>query len=307
MDDLWEVSVVVGIRDTQWVMADKAIPDATFNLAGNAEGRAGDIAAALSGRFFLFEAKSQKSEFSSEWKPRKRGKKKARAKHAYEKLIKTALEIDHTQSLADQNAHNMLLRSTLCHYFAYWQHKDKNNPVELICLSPYFIETALGSLSKHPEPGKVRMAAACFDLTTKNGRIIEALSLGNAFTDSIGVRSSPNGDWFRVGLEAKEFQNYLNFLCEDSKGGTEALNLIVLSSTGFMRIAKSISDLAAIAMSLSPHPSQDPAPDIGLWLKFQGESQQVNQMPDGVLSKLHPTTTYTPSLKKPDHSKSGPT
>ncbi|WNH49582.1 hypothetical protein [Stenotrophomonas aracearum] len=309
MDDLWEVSVVVGIRDTQWVLTKDTIPDPTFNLAGNAEGRAGDIATALNGRFFLFEAKSQRSEFSSEWRPRKRGKDKIRrAKYAYEKLIKTATEVDHSQPLSQQNAFNMLLRSSLCHYFAYWQDKDKDSAIESICLSPYFIETALGSLSRLTDPSTIKKTAGCFDLTIADGNPCAAFTLAYAFEKRLGVRTQQSTDWFEIGLGPEEFQNYLNFLCEDSEGGTEPLNLIAFSTTGFMRIAKTVADLSSIAMSLSltPEPNTKPTPPLQRWAKCQSDVLALTPQPDQKLQTSHPVKAYTPSTTQVGPNKCGP-
>lgn len=57
MADPWEVSVVLALRDLQWIMhtMNKTFPAPSISLSGKAESRLGDSLLSAAGRFFYLK------------------------------------------------------------------------------------------------------------------------------------------------------------------------------------------------------------------------------------------------------------
>lgn len=128
-------------------LATRHLPSAGINLAGNAEARLGDLAAAIGDRFFLFEIKPQSSKFSSEWKEKDRGGRVRRPKRAYASALDMAKAWNGDATAT--SAENRVISSLRCHHVAYWEVGSVGALDEQLCLQPYLRAVLNGSLHKH--------------------------------------------------------------------------------------------------------------------------------------------------------------
>lgn len=72
MTKLWEDTVVISLRDAQWLhckdQRPKAVaPPSFLKMDGNAESSLGDVLFSSSAKFYLIEVKGTASDIASEW------------------------------------------------------------------------------------------------------------------------------------------------------------------------------------------------------------------------------------------------
>lgn len=270
MASLWEVSAVIAMRDLQWIFApDGGLPDAGINLAGNAESRLGDLAAHINDRFFLFEIKPQASNFSSEWKMKKRGGEEKRTKHAYASVLKLVKKWHSNYNC--QAALDDVIRSLRCHHFAYWHVGAPTDIHNRLCLQPYLRAVIEGSIASHGLNDVVTKVAD--EMSLGYSRKVDPqsafpfgkckfASLGAAHHGHLGIAVfQPSSNfylWLPLGLEMKDFSAYIGSLVANAPSKKEPLNSVAISTGGWQRVLGTTDDLADLLKDLSNAPSPNP-------------------------------------------------
>ncbi|NJC30094.1 hypothetical protein GGR79_001561 [Xanthomonas arboricola] len=264
MAELWEVSAVIAMRDLQWIFAPSGyLPSAGINLAGNAESRLGDLAAAIGDRFFLFEIKPQSSKFSSEWKEKDRGGGIRRPKHAYASVLDMAKAWNGDPTAT--SAENQVISSLRCHHFAYWEVGSPGALDEQLCLQPYLRAVLNGSLHKHGLSGVVKALRGNLNLAYAPNGVLpdgsvafhrcQAATVGAAHREHLGIvanQTAPDPHiWYSLGLDLFEFNAYIKTLMEGSPTKSEAINTMAISTGGWQRIMRSTDDLAELLHELT--------------------------------------------------------
>lgn len=264
MAELWEVSAVIAMRDLQWIFAPSGhLPSAGINLAGNAEARLGDLAAAIGDRFFLFEIKPQSSKFPSEWKEKDRGGGIKRPKHAYAAVLDMAKiwNVDLTSSLAL----GRVITSLRCHHFAYWEVGSSGALNEQLCLQPYLRAVLNGSLHKHGLSDVIKTLRVDLSLAYAPKGVLSdgsvafhrclAATVGAAHQKHLGIvvnQTAPGPHvWYPLGLDLFEFNAYVGTLMAGSPTKSEPINTMAISSGGWQRIMRSTDDLAELLQELT--------------------------------------------------------
>lgn len=257
MAEIWEISAVVALRDLQWVFAPtRRLPEPAINLAGNAESRLGDAALLLGGRFFIFEIKSQASKFNSEWKKKKRADGVVGPKHAYSSVMAMAKSLSEDYQGAD--AWSEVIASLRCHHFVYWH---VGLPLEMhmkLALQPYLAAVLQGSSSQAGLSGlsvKLQQDAPLAGRYDDGVfRRLSAATVSCVYSDCLGIacrNESKTYDWYRLGLEMKEFQEYVGALMKSAPRTDEPLNAVVISTEGWQRPLRTTKDLAQLLQDLS--------------------------------------------------------
>jgi hypothetical protein len=263
MADIWENSAVMALRDLQWLFArNRELPEAGVNLSGNAEGRLGDSALKMGGRFFLLEIKAQSSNFPSEWKEKKRKDGEVRAKHAYLHAIRLVKEFSERPS--DEQRWANVIASLRCHHFAYWHVGLPSAMHSRLSLQPYLFAVAKGSAGLRGITGAIhrleeRLSLAYGDrLPDDHVSYYRARSatVSGIYYEKLGIVKSTEGgnEWFPLGLSKDDFQGYINSLMKGAKGGSDKLNLVAISSRGWYRPLKTTQHLASLLDELSRAP-----------------------------------------------------
>lgn len=264
MAELWEVSAVIAMRDLQWIFAPSSyLPSAGINLAGNAESRLGDLAAAIGDRFFLFEIKPQSSKFSSEWKEKDRGGGVKRPKHAYASILEMAKAWNGAPTAT--SAQDQVISSLRCHHFAYWEVGSAGALNEQLCLQPYLRAVLNGSLHKHGLSNVIKALRGDLSLAyAPNGvlsdgsvafRRCQAATVGAAHQKHLGIvanQTLPSPHlWYPLGLDVSEFNTYVKTLLAASPAKSEPINTMAISTGGWQRIMRSTDDLAELLHELT--------------------------------------------------------
>lgn len=294
MARLGETSVVIAIRDWQWMnrSAKDQFPDTYLALSGNAEARLGDAAIKHGERLFLFEVKSTREQIDDEWRIRtdKEQKVPNAQEDAAQKAVSTPskrrLKAEDGTKLAFSFSKNLLedcapftgnekrwatlLASFQAHHFIYWHGKRLPNtpsPGHLV-LQPYLA----GIVSRSPAlkalaesfSSKLMSAFAYPPLPEDEETSIRFLRRNALPLDWLnGQRAraiisagehQPKHVWHHLGLELTEFQSYVMELC----GGhdhDEEINVVVLSSQGsYMAHLTKVSELRTIFEPNEPDP-----------------------------------------------------
>lgn len=259
MAGLWEVSVVLAIRDMQWLMRDKSIPMPSLNLSGNAESKLGDCLLTAEDRFFLIEVKPTSKQFKSEWAQELVDKTPQFNKKAFATIIELAKNLGRMKPHAE--AAQDVLRSLLGHHFVFWNEEEGT-----LSIQPYFGTTLAGYLKA------VGMDAPMFvDRGAKGANSLFSLSLSDqqpnqsfvTFTDcssgffseiyskrlGIAIKSKEPSEsaWVPLGLLPEDFKDYLQALSPK----VEEINAIILSDKGFIHQPKTTQSITEFISVLS--------------------------------------------------------
>lgn len=269
---LWEDTIVLSLRDAQWLRCQEheaqrtrdqtatkkkpLRPQGLIKFDGRAESRLGDVSMGVGERYFLIEVKPAPNQVRDEWT--KNGR--FMPKKVYATLSRLLAQCEGKDFYSDQTAAVKLLRSSLRgHLVVYWagQRADplKNTEWSLV-LSPY-LQAVRQSVREDDnlQPGVITRLPmkAAFAVTPQSDkfRLASPLDLGRddcvmAYMES-DEKLNQGGP---LGLEADEFQRYINHLCQDAGNATsggEPINAIMLSSHGsFFQVVRDTSELALI-------------------------------------------------------------
>lgn len=242
MAGLWEVSVVLAIRDMQWLMRDKSIPMPALNLSGNAESKLGDCLLTAADRFFLIEVKPTPTQFKAEWTKELVDGEHQFKKKAFASIIELAINLGRMPPLPE--AAQNVLRSLLGHHFVFWNEEEGT-----LSIQPYLSTTLTGYLKA------VGMDAPMFvDRGARGANSLFSLSLSEQQADQssviftecnsgffseiylkrlgIAIKSKEPGEsaWVPLGLLPEDFTAYLQALSPK----VEEINAIILSDKGFI-------------------------------------------------------------------------
>jgi hypothetical protein len=284
MARLWEDTLVIALRDAQWLQAMRHVqgqchpnpiyPQTFVKLDGNAERDMGDVFYEADSRFFLLEVKPTRTEIKDEWV--KRGKFKP--KHAYRTLKAITKQWIHNGAnmIGSSDNHTWMERSLRAHHFVWWDDaQNYPNHLDNIRIQPY-ISAAIELRTTHA-PTRTRTFPPHrhgFDVGEDGGTVVWGDRTGTlplihskegCVAALVMVRLTAQGEpqlvayWKRpLGLTQPEFQAYVDMLCQGSKNLD--IHAIVLSNCGrFMRVVTSISQLKNV-FERRPAESSTPQP-----------------------------------------------
>jgi hypothetical protein len=260
---LWEDTIVVALRDLQWMAASRqsggafAVPSPFLKLDGNAESRIGDTPYRMDERYFIFEVKPELGQVEGEWWR----KSVFNPKPVYRRLRALVDNLNATEASTlpeDVNmfldAMDMLQMSARGHHFICWN-GQRGSTAGFIDMLPY-VE---GIASQTPEdiidhhhvlPRPNINGPLTLRYGKKGGTPVSAAGLAMLLDHDhiVGEALSGRVETFGgLGLTRDEFQEYINFLCADAPGRAEPINAIVLSTDGtFFRLAGTTATLASM-------------------------------------------------------------
>lgn len=259
MAELWEISVVLAIRDLQWLMRKNSIPMPTVNLSGNAESRLGDCLITAEDRFFIIEVKPTSKNFKSEWAVEEITGKKRFKKRAFASAYEMASKLDGDKNLT--TASGNVLRSLLGHHFVFWNETDGT-----LAIQPYLSATLKGyANSKEIEDSLLatkrnRRVNNLFSFSLSDHAPIDDFVtytecdfgfLSAIYSQRLGIaiKSNKPGNraWIPIGLRAPDFNDYLQILCQKA----EEINAIILSDKGFIHTPRNTNDITDFLSALS--------------------------------------------------------
>lgn len=249
MADLWESSVVIALRDYQWIrkVNTTTFPDQFISLGGEAEQANGDAIFLNGEKLFLFEIKSLEAKVREEWANREE------PKLAFKRIFE-----EYVAYMDDGHLYCKGLRlrqSMRCHHFVYWsaeRRRDKKVAGSL-SVAPYLAKAA-SKLTGENWPGdwcnkqhisKIRDHFRLVELTKEGGlRYTDEVLIGNISSARAYFSQQFEGAEVReLGLNPEEFVEYVSWL----GGGDLPIDAVVLSSGGtFFRHVRRMSDLQAI-------------------------------------------------------------
>ncbi|MBB5879691.1 hypothetical protein GGR74_000839 [Xanthomonas arboricola] len=262
MEDHWEIGVVTAFRDAQWILKNpnSKVPGLNLGLSGNTEGPVGDALASLGGRYYIFEFKSDQSKCSDEWDS------KGWAKDAHVKLMSLCRSIE--AAPYDYDLRKLLKYSLRCHHFLYWGEPSLGELgiLEQLYFEPYLLyslsETVLDDAS--PAECGVKRPGGAFKLSVFRDyycAIAEASHQVRKCPLTLSDLANKKAEFFSAGrsgynplafgLSIKEFQVYIDFLCNSGKNVDEALKVLIWSERGFFRVVKRTSQLAQVLEEIS--------------------------------------------------------
>ncbi len=260
MAKLWEISVVIALRDQQWLMRDTSMPMPAVNLSGNAESRLGDCLLTAHDRFFVIEIKPTTGQFSAEWKKKTVNGVEQFKKRAFASTLDLADRLNKSNGNSAVQAQKDVLRSLLGHHFVYWDDVEKS-----LCIQPYLSTVLAGykaeqGMSNLSLSSSLRRVNNAFSLSLSQsanptGSMIYTTCTAGVFSEiyskrlGIAVTATRNQDsaWIPLGLLPRDFSDYLKSLCTK----TEGIDVIILSDNGFTHELKSTEDITDFLTILS--------------------------------------------------------
>ncbi|MBO9855810.1 hypothetical protein [Xanthomonas sp. A1809] len=235
------------------------IPPGFVTLDGNAESSTADVAlSSTKGFCFLVEVKPSKERIRDEWKlgGKKKRKRKAsvHSKAAFRTLkgLVEAFESDP----ADKKKSRLLRLSLRIHQVAYWEGQPRGKRRKgMIKVEPYI--NACIRMRRIDELTSDRCIPTLehlhyqfvVDDTRDNQRLSasEMLDTSKIIQFDITHEKTIKSYESAYGAEYKEFQEYVNWLCEScSENGDidQPINCIVMTSDGFLQAISSLRELA---------------------------------------------------------------
>lgn len=270
---LWENTIVLGLRDVQWMrfiedrskkkslgLANLPIstyPSRAIKFDGNAESDNGDLGLGINEKLFLIEVKSTKDRVIDEWwrngkfKPKLLYRRLAGLVSQCNKKTKSG-----SLSTSDYD-YTMLKYSLQCHLITYWDGAPATGGLTsgLITIKPY-LQAMIESLVGRATPRRAITTLPPqlnYSYYVNKGRKLEQtnfssqqLGLDNVFLGQERPNSTPRkmGD---IGLSPLAFQLYVNFLTAKRLGGNDPINAVVQSTHGgFVQVVSDTSQLANI-------------------------------------------------------------
>lgn len=280
MNEPWEDSLIIALRDAQWMRLmrenaaneknpghNKHSPGLFLKFDGNPEQNLGDLAVGIGDLFYLFEAKSGRSKLNTEWKITEKNEiRQKRVFNTLQQLANEWMSQPHDQLLIEK-----IGWSLSCHHFLYWSelvfsHEDhfRNLHVE-----PYLLGCSAKSAPGVPEslssfivaeqlPGKNKYAIHRQRSKDMRRECLPLLAVLDA-RGAIAFRGTEPGNaanyCCRMGLPLESFKSYLRFLIKSWSEDDESLNALICSDTGYVRRLTKFSDLKHV---LEPTPRSRP-------------------------------------------------
>lgn len=258
MSDLWESSVVIALRDHQWIRrtCKTTFPDQFISLGGDTEAANGDAIFLEGEKLFLFEIKSLQAKVREEWAGR------SEPKLAFERIFKEYISYMDKGSFYSQGLR--LRQSMRCHHFVFWsaERRSGNRVAGNLNVAPY-LTMAASKLTADNWPGdwcterhisKIRENFGLIEWIEEDGRAVpyDTNSVFIGEMSSAGAFFSRHHDRPEIcelGLDPKEFDEYVTWL----GGGDLPIDAVVLSSQGtFFRHVKKMSELQQIFKPPAP-------------------------------------------------------
>lgn len=267
---VWENSVVIALRDFQWMTSQRAYgPDVYVPLAGTVEANGADNIMSIVKRLHILEVKGQVTNIKSEWLRRRRGINVPKPVHI--KLMKLVRDV--VDGTGDAYSQEHLRLSLQCHYFAYWAEKQKNDGpgiFDRLCMAPYIFATLqymlrsneIGTFinsgfdSKEHCANVFKKLSLSYQIETRAGVHTEEIQIKFAGTSAIQLKNMHG--ILPIGLDGVLFEKYLTFLC----GGAEKarMHAVVLSPiNGYFRYVRKFSDILALLPKPAPNPTPGPS------------------------------------------------
>lgn len=273
-----EKTVVGAFRDLLRIQIPAEIKTAIVEVGSKSENKIGDALLRNKEKIYLLEFKSGDETIKEEWS---NGRKNANLKLRSE--ITRIGELDHS---SPPNDHPIIFKSHLCHHFLFWNPTSPGDLVKYghLVIEPYLTATnRLGGFStrKSKEPnnpessldkglGMVKKYYPAFltdpdELDEEDYGDAQCIQRLTRFTVDqiiqdvavIGVDSSEGG-YGECGLQLKDFQEYVNFLCG---GESQTIHALLISKYGTLcEVIYSTSELKKIFDSIDNDATPPPPP-----------------------------------------------
>jgi hypothetical protein len=255
----WEDTVVLALRDIQWMdqfrerPSAPPLPELFIKLDGNTEKTLGDLIFESGEKFYLFEVKPGRTKISSEWnKTDREGNRKQ--KTAYQ-VLSAAVEAWNKDAATWKSLIETSLR---CHHFVYWSNKvfDTDDTFGNILVEPYIC--ACMAIGGQPDEMKGVLMPVCDppfevgipDWTGNTYNVSQMLPFsmlraGKAHVvQAVGTARNQHlalVEGFGVDLDL--FKHYLQFICDNAGEGGEIHAVICSDRNRFAKVITSIKDL----------------------------------------------------------------
>ncbi|WDK02005.1 hypothetical protein [Xanthomonas campestris] len=269
MTKLWEDTVVISLRDAQWLhckdQRPKAVaPPSFLKMDGNAESSLGDVLFSSSAKFYLIEVKGTASDIASEWTGGASGDQK---KRLYRALAHRWNQLEDAASREDDEEIKRLLNffaaSLSCHLFSYWEEWLLNDvKVGDVVVIPYLTGCIREYVKKDGQEGEFisNLFENSFLLgVERSGRsfVSEVASVDLLFKRNGRVFTTTKGservllDWsLPLGLSLAELQAYVDALTEDEPDVPD-MHRILMDTSG--QVFKSYASMADLKLALDPY------------------------------------------------------
>ncbi|MEA9755913.1 hypothetical protein VDG64_13355 [Xanthomonas campestris pv. raphani] len=264
MARLAESSVVVALRDTQWEIAQAhgCKPDLFVSLSGNTDKKLGDVKFSRDEKFYLIEAKSTSSEIWEEWQ---RGSSTPR-KHAHRKVREI---IEGLPGKSSPDYLNLFNISLAAHHFLYYSFATGEHE---LAMEPYALATQIrGGFEEiegaeygvtRTDQQKLRLLRGLraskkfelFDCILR--KKISRFLIQQLYQKTVEIHeASPLNTIISLGVPLKQFQIYVDFLCD---GKTEEIETLIKTTSGkliaFSGETNSLHQLVASFQEIEPNP-----------------------------------------------------
>jgi hypothetical protein len=258
---LWEISIVIALRDMQWKMRhpNAPHPEPYLSIAGGFEQSGADALLKVKGRLFFFEIKADRSKIKEEWS---KENKQRRSKLAF-RSARRAMRI-YGKPVMPPHLPSVLHQSLQCHHFIYWvatNHTGSKRAGHLV-VEPYLlgvIRTRLLELKHSKDASKTiseeyhlgLLSTGDFNDIPSPAKFVRGpdIPLSNIQKRQAALirRAHPHDNWSKLGLPLSEFKGYLKDLFACQRHGHQPINAVVMSEDGqFFQHITDTSQLEAI-------------------------------------------------------------
>lgn len=286
---LWEDTVVIALRDMQWLARAKAlkkeagsdgvinvekmelkklIPPGFVKLDGVSESSLADVVfKADDVRYFLIEVKPEAARVRDEWAKKKKAKNEKvdgdkkdvegnGAKKIYLRLVPLTENMDFSEMGLIPRELELSLAG---HFFVYFDaHTDEEGVHGAIILDSYI--AACNRAQRATEEGSSWMMKKLpgeFLFDNGSNKVFRKIRAGGLFSSGVKVVLSVNGKnvWSdNIGLSKEDFQTYVRYLCNSAgdDDNSPPIHALMLSSDGnFFKVVTSVNQLVSVLEGLS--------------------------------------------------------
>lgn len=296
MADPWEDTIVIALRDIQWMGqrgANRLAPrlPVFIKFDGPTEQTLGDLAYQQGERFYLFEVKSSHRAISSEWN--KIVKQKPRRKLAFETL--SALARKAVASPSSDDIWAALWTSLRCHHFVYWSDQlfNADDTLGNILVEPYISGCIRKGATRIDKASAMPALSYCTAMKEQNGELSLAARLPfSAIRDQRGLVTTTDKldakNIVPLGEDLPRFKAYLRFLVDSGGIGDGQINAVISSDRG--RFTKIVTSIDQLGLELEPRPGSKPV------AKMTRKSVPCPPELDAALAALSETKTERPNF-----------
>lgn len=266
----WEDTIVMALRDTQWMVEGGAdvsaprLPRLFIKFDGPTEQTLGDLAFQEGERFYLFEVKSSSEGIKSEWNKVVKGE--PRRKRAFDTLTKLtrAANAQHCSAEIAQ----AFWTSLRCHHFIYWSDEmfDSSDTFGNIMVEPYISGCIRLGAGKGGDATAMPIAVSPFETAQDDGNgeflvgpmlPFSAIRQQNGFVTILEDDGKVDINRIApVGEDLNRFRAYLRFLVETGGVGDGQIHAVLCSDkSGFVKVITSIEQLGAELKSSGAKPA----------------------------------------------------